>query len=409
MPKAFWILFAGQLANRIGNVVVAFLVFYLAARGLDAGQTALVMAVFGGTGLISQPVGGALSDRFGARVTLVAGMLGSATCLCLFGVVTNWVWLTVTAGLLGLVGEIYRPASAALLTDIVPPAQRMRAFGLVYWAVNLGFPIAGAAGGLLASHGYGLLFVLDAGTCLVFAGIIAVGVRHDTRGSQRRIEGYGLAVRDRTVLVLVVVNAGFVAVLTQCTVGVAFAVRDAGLGVGMYGLVAIVNGLGIVVLQPLCARLLCWFEPLHVLAASGLVVGAGMAMTGLARTPTDYLGIVLLWTLGEAGAGGIVSALVADRAPAGAQGRYQALLGWGTGVGKFVATAAGAFLYSVHPGVLWIGCAVAGLLCCLACFALAKRLVSPRKELHHAVEPVGQDRRAGQPAVPGHDDARSRR
>ncbi|MFD9488457.1 MFS transporter [Streptomyces sp. NPDC059991] len=42
-----------------------------------------------------------------------------------------------------------RPAIAALITDLVPPALRGRAFGRLYWAMNLGAAIAEAAGSLL--------------------------------------------------------------------------------------------------------------------------------------------------------------------------------------------------------------------------------------------------------------------
>ncbi|QWF82541.1 MFS transporter [Amycolatopsis sp. CA-230715] len=405
LPGAFWVLFAGQLVNRIGNVVVAFLAFYLAARGLSPAGAAAVVAVFGAAGVLSQPVGGALADRFGARTTLVLGMLGTAACLALLGSATSLPWLLSGAAALGLVGDVYRPASAALLVAIVPPQERLRAFGLVYWAVNLGFPIAGAAGGLLASSGYWALFALDAVTCVLFAAVIAIGVPGDASPARRGGGGggYRTALRDRSLLALTALTFGYVAVVNQSAVGVAFAVRDAGRGPATFAFVAIVNGAGIVVLQPLCARVLRRWRPMRVLAWSMLVIGVGMASTGFAATPAAFAVTVLVWTLGEAGTGGITSALAADLAPDGAQGRYQAVLGWGTGMAKLAATALGGALYTfAGPPALWTTCAAVGVLGCTAGFLFSDRIERRR----HATEPVGPHRNQGEQPVHRHDDVR---
>ena len=63
--------------------------------------------------------------------------------------------------LLGLTSNTSRPAFAAMTADIVPPADRVRAFSLNYWAINLGFAIAPALGGVLATSGYLTLFLVD--------------------------------------------------------------------------------------------------------------------------------------------------------------------------------------------------------------------------------------------------------
>ena len=47
--------------------------------------------------------------------------------------------------LLGLSSNAARPAFAAMVADVVPPADRVRAFALNYWAINLGFAIAPGA------------------------------------------------------------------------------------------------------------------------------------------------------------------------------------------------------------------------------------------------------------------------
>lgn len=403
LPRAFWILFTGQLVNRAGNVVVAFLTFYLASRGLTGGESSVVVAALGAAGVLSQPLGGAIADRLGARTALLLGMLGTAACLVLLGCARSFPALVMGAALLGVIGDVYRPAGAALLVAIVSPAQRLRAFGLVYWAVNLGFPVAGAAGGLLASRGYWALFALDAATCTVFAAVIAVGIPDSVGPARRGRTGYRAALRDRSLLALTALTFGYVAVVNQCTVGVAFAVRDAGFGPAEYALVAIVNGAGIVVLQPLCARVSRRWAPMRVLAVSMLVIGGGMALTGLASTPAAFAATVLVWTLGEAGTGGITAALTADLAPDGAHGRYQAVLGWGAGTAKLAAATLGAMTYTFAGATaLWTACAAIGVAGCVAGLFLSGRI----ERLSHATDHVGPQRDQGEQTVSGHDDVR---
>jgi MFS family permease len=372
LPRVFWVLFAGQLVNRVGNTVQAFLVFYLGSRGLTAGGTGLVMSALGVGSVLSQPIGGVLADRVGRRFTLVAGLLSTAACLTLLGWASRLPVLVAAAGLLGVVGDVYRPASAALVADVVAPAQRARAYGLIFWAVNLGYPIAGTAAGLLAAHGYWTLFALDAGTCALFALIVAVGVPRDARPRDAARGGYRTVLRDRLLVGLAVLTLGFATVYGQATVGIPLAMRDAGLAPSAYGVVPVVNGLLIVVLQPFATRWPARRDPLRVLAVSWLTVGVGMALTGLAATPVQYAGTAVLWTLGEIGTGGLTAALVADLAPAGAQARYQAVLGWAWGVSKLAAPAVGTGVYAaLGPAALWWGCAGLGAACAAAVLALA--------------------------------------
>src|SRR3972149_11321930 len=70
-----------------------------------------------------------------------------------------------------------------LITDTVPPAARPRAFGYLYWAINVGAAIAPVAAGLLARTNYLLLFVGDALTTFLFGLIVLWGVR-ETRPAE---------------------------------------------------------------------------------------------------------------------------------------------------------------------------------------------------------------------------------
>src|SRR5438552_10893863 len=80
------------------------------------------------------------------------------------------VALTAVAG---LAGERYRPASSALLADLVPAGQRVVAFSAFRMAFNAGWAFGPATAGFLAEHSFFWLFVGDAVTSVLF-GLVAL-------------------------------------------------------------------------------------------------------------------------------------------------------------------------------------------------------------------------------------------
>ena len=385
LPRVFWVLFAGQLVNRTGAMVLTFLVFYLSSRGLSPARIGVVLTAAGIGGLASQPLGGILADRLGRKSTLVAGMSATAGCMLLLAAATDRVSLTVLAALLGLTGDVYRPAAAALVADVVPRDQRTKAYGLMFWAINLGYPIAGAAGGLLAGHGYWLLFAADALTCLLFAAIIALGVPSAPPPHAARTSASRPVRRDPLFLTFVLLTVGYGMVYGQAIVGVPLAMRDHGLPPGAYAAVSVVNGGLIILLQPLAGAWLGRFAPLRVLAVSWTVVGIGMGLTGFAATVPEYAATAAIWTLGEIGVGGLLGGVVANLAPAYGQGRYQAVFGFGSGLSKMASSAAGTAVYATAgPSVLWWGCAGLGAGCAAAALLLSP--AAQRRTARTAVE-----------------------
>ncbi|WP_344315154.1 MFS transporter [Fodinicola feengrottensis] len=381
LPRVFWIVFAGQLVNRIGSMVATFLVFYLTSRGLTVAGIGVVTTALGVGGLLSQPVGGFLADRFGHRLTLIAGMVATAGCMGALGAAQNLPLLAISAAALGFVGDLYRPAAAALVAEVVPLRRRSYAYGLIFWAINLGYPVAGVSAGLLAAHGFWLLFATDAFTCLLFAGIIALGIpatvdRRPAGG--RPLVGYRTAFADFRLRWLVILTCGYFVVYSQVFFGLPLAITGAGLPPSSFGPIVVVNGVGIVCLQPFASRLLARFAPLRVLGVSWLFVGTGMGLVGFAHTTTEFALAAVVWTVGEVGAGGVAAGLVANLAPTGAHGRYQALYGWSQAVAKVIAGAVGPAVYvTAGPAALSIGCVVVALGCCVTAFRVAPAFHRP--------------------------------
>lgn len=83
LPRQAWIILGGDALSAIGNgLVLPFFVIYLnRVRGLEIDTAAYALATTALVGFVVGPIGGWMSDRFGARriviLSLVISALGS--------------------------------------------------------------------------------------------------------------------------------------------------------------------------------------------------------------------------------------------------------------------------------------------------------------------------------------------
>jgi MFS family permease len=365
LPRQFWVLWAGQLVNRLGTFVEPFLALYLTTqRGLPLTTTGGILAVFGVGAMAAQPLGGWLGDRIGHRNAMIVGLVTTAATLLALGYARGVPVLIVTAFLFGVAVDLYRPAAQALIAQMVTGADRRRAYGLTFWAINLGFSVATVTAGTLAQHGFTVLFWADAATDVVFAVLLWRGVRGDRpqHSAQREEEGFRTVLRDRVMLAICGLVLLYASVYFQAYSTLPIDMSRSGLSPAMYGVVIALNGIVIILVQPVVNAWLARHEPSVVVAAGQMVVGAGFALTLLAGSAFAYGVTVVVWSLGEIAVASVGASLVADLAPAHLRGRYMGLWGlaWGTAsaLGPLVGTAV---LAAAGRGVLWVGCGVAGL------------------------------------------------
>lgn len=367
LPREYWLLWTGTLVNRLGTFVGPFLILYLTReRGLSESGAGAVVALHGAGSVVSQLVGGVLADRIGRRATLSLGMVSFAASLGVLGFARSLPMIVAGAVLTGLAGDLHRPAAQALVADVVPPKDRARAFGLQFWAINLGFAIATLLAGVMATHGYGLLFAGDAATSLVFAVVIWRGLG-ETRPPRPANQPAGSAdslltvLRDRLMVALVLCWLAYAVVYFQSFTTLPLAMRRDGLGPAAFGLAIACNGIVIVLVQPLVAPWLDRLPRVRALAASMLLVGLGFGLTAFADTTWQYTLTVVVWTLGEIGAASTGFAIVADIAPAHLRGRYAGAFGFSFGGSAVLAPLVGTqVLHGFGPTALWTGTALLG-------------------------------------------------
>ncbi|MEV8630467.1 MFS transporter [Streptosporangium sp. NPDC051023] len=375
LPRAFWALWTGTLVNRVGMMVQPFIgVFLTQERGMSYTAAGTVMAVFGVGSLLSQILAGWLADRFGRRITLVGGMVSTAVTMVALGYGTSLPAIVVTMFVLGVAVDVYRPAAAALVADLVPPANRPRAYGLIFWAMNLGFAVAMVAGGWLARAGYGWMFAINAAAALAFGLLVWRAVPETLPGRERgtaaggspardgeavpgrapvRRGGFAVVLGDRLMVAFCLVTLLSTLTYLQAFTTLPLAMTADGFSTTDYGMVAAVNGVLIVLLQPLTGDWLGRRDHSAVLATGMAVIGAGFALTGLVSDLADYTATVVLWTLGEIVTAGVTGAIVAALAPPRLRGRYSGLYGFAWSGGALLAPLLGTRLLETSPGVLW--------------------------------------------------------
>jgi MFS family permease len=370
LPTAFWWLWVGTLVNRVGAFVLPFLAFYLTDElDLTPAFVGLVLGTFGFGSIIATLLGGVLSDRLGRRPVLLLSQLSTAAVLVALGLTTRPVAVLALCGLLGLTSNTARPAFSAMMTDIVAPEDRVRAFSLNYWAINLGFAIAPVLGGLLARSGYLSLFLVDAATTLAFAVLVFLRVpeSHPTLGAPRSAAAGSMAdvLHDRVFLSFVLLTFGFAVVFMQHLSTLPVQMDDDGLSPAQYGTIIALNGALIVLVTVPLTRWLMRYPRSRVLAISSAFLGLGFGATTWASTPVEYAATVVVWTVGEVIGAAVAPAIVADLAPAALRGRYQGVFGFSFAAASLVAPLVGGAVYDRLGGpVLWTGCAV-------LCFATA--------------------------------------
>jgi len=365
LPAAFWMLWAGLLVNRSATFVVAFLGLYLVRdRGLSPASAGQVVGLYGLGALLSGPLGGALADRFGRKPTMVLGLLASAAAVTGLALTSAPSLLAALTFVASLLGDTYRPAAHAAVADLVAPGARRRAFGLVYWAVNLGMAIGLLAAGIVAERSLLALFLADAGTSLLCAGLVLALVpetRPAGAGHEPAFAGMVRVLRDRTYVTLLALTVGTLTIFCQWQLGLPLDLAAHGIGPSIFAWLMALNCGGVVVLQPLLGPHLRRLDSGPLLAASALLMGLGFGLNLLGGHLAVYVAGTLLWTLAEVVGFPTTSALVADLAPPELRGRYQGAysMTWGAAL-MLSPLIAGATLEHFGATALWAGCLAVG-------------------------------------------------
>ncbi|HXV56422.1 MAG TPA: MFS transporter [Gaiellaceae bacterium] len=393
MPPAAWILFGGSFVNRFGSFVLVFLVIWLTEQGYSPAQAGAAVSCYGAGGLASSLLGGYLADRICRRNAIAVSMFSAAATMLALSQARTLPAVLVLSALAGLTSELYRPASAALLADLVPPERRLTAYALYRLAINAGFAAGPATAGLLAERSFFLVFLGEAITSAAF-GVAALVLLPEGVRAPRAEERPGELLRavraDRPFQLFLAASFLGAFVYFQQQGALPLHVVDQGLSYAAFGLLISLNGLVVVLLELPLTALTGRYPRRPVIALGFLVEGAGFALTAWATNMPLLALTVVIWTVGEIVSAPVAQAYVADLAPAHLRGRYQGAWGLMFGLALVLAPVIGTAAYGASPTALWLACGGLGALAAL--LTLGGR---PRRRRRRAL-PV-----APSPAPPG--------
>jgi MFS family permease len=247
----------------------------------------------------------------------------------------------------------------------VPASERSRAFGLVYWAVNIGLTAGLLLAAVLAERSFTALFLSDAGTSLAFALIVWARVP-ETRPAglapEPVVRGFGRVLSDRAFVPFVLLQLLVLVIFVQWQLGLPLDMAAHGFGPSAYAILMAANCAGVVLLQPLLGPLLSRRDPARLLAAQALLVGLGFGVNALGGSLWVYGLGTALWTLGEVVGFPTAAALAAELAPAELRGRYQGAYSMAWGLALTLGPIAGGELYGRGGGrTLWLACLLLAL------------------------------------------------
>jgi MFS family permease len=395
LPRTYWVLWCGMLVNRAGCFVLPFLAVYLTqGRGFAPAVAGAVAALYGAGAAVASALGGYLADHVGRRATMAGALLLGGLGMIALGF-AHELWLIMPATfVVALLGECYRPAMQAAIADLVPPADRVRAFGILYWVINLGFSIGLVLGGVLATRSFFYLFLGDGLTSIAFALIVLRAVpetrpalppaTHAATAPHRRpgfAAGFLAPYRDRPFAVFVLLSVLTLLVFMQHVAALPIEIANRGVPRAWLGFVLGLNGIVIVLVQPFLAPVLGRYNRSRVLAAGACLLGLGFGVNVFASGPALYSLGVVVWTIGEIFLLPTANAVVADIALPHMRGRYQGAYGLSFGLAGFGAPLIGtAVLQQFGSRALWLGCLAAGLIVAAGHTALAPHLTRLREQ-----------------------------
>jgi len=172
LSRPAWMLALVIFINRSGAMVLPFLGVYMTQHlQFSIKDAGVVLSCFGLGAIIGSWLGGWLTDKIGHFKVQLSSLFLCVPLFLILPQFTHVVSLAIAIFVLSVVSETFRPANSVSVAYYAKPENVTRAFSLNRMAVNLGFSIGPALGGLLAAVSYSLLFYGN-GFSVLIAGLL---------------------------------------------------------------------------------------------------------------------------------------------------------------------------------------------------------------------------------------------
>jgi MFS family permease len=143
------------------TIVIPLLAYYAEHFGATPLVATTLVSVYAVCSLISTPVIGNLSDRYGRKPLLLISQGGTCAGFLMLAY-SNALWMVFVGRILDGITAGNLSTAQAYISDVTQPKDRAKAFGVIGVAFGLGFMVGPAIGAELGKHGLHYPFILAA-------------------------------------------------------------------------------------------------------------------------------------------------------------------------------------------------------------------------------------------------------
>jgi predicted MFS family arabinose efflux permease len=336
MPAKVWLLIIGMALNVTGS---SFLwpintIFMHEHLGKSLTVAGVVLLLNSGAGIIGNLTGGLLFDKLGGYRTIMLGVsISFTTSLLLIWFHDFWSY-SILLVFMGFGMGIVFPSMYALAGTMWKEGGR-KAFNRIYIAQNVGVALGAALGGLAASFSFTLSFISCSTLSFLFFIIVLFGFKGIDKkdsGSVPTVFSQKKRIHNKQAFIaLLILCGGYLLAwigYVQWQSTIASYTQDLGVTLKMYSLLWSVNGLFIVLGQPLINVFLKkWLHSTTSQILVGYVIFIiSFVIVGNAKDFSGFMIAMIVLTIGEMLVWPGVPSIAADLAPQGRAGFYQGIV-----------------------------------------------------------------------------------
>ena len=338
-----------------------------------------IVSVFGLLVVASITVGGYLTDRIGRRNTLLFSLFGGGSAALLLGFSESRSSFLFLLAAFALFTELFRPASLALFTDLVPEESRLRVLAVVRVAVNVGLALSMVVGGILVDLNWKWLFWIDGTTTVLYGIIVFISIAepvHRTNVTQKYISSRSSSPWTNFSFLAFLIGSLLYGIVyaSHLTVLPLIVTQHAKLSSSFLGLLLGYSCVLCIVAEVWVTEKTGHHSTLKIVAFGSALVALGLGLSGYFLNEAWLFLMATIWTLGEMLTVSRLMQYASDCAPSEYRGRY---LGAWQSTMRFAAVLSPVIFLSLYQEnnlmrVSWAIGAI-GLIAVTSFFVLARR------------------------------------
>ncbi len=391
-PKAIWVLAIAMIINAMGMSMLFPLNTLYITKVLNGSMAVagIILMIQQGFNIIGNIFGGWSYDRFGAKKTIVTGIIFSTIIVFTLVFISDISIYAVLIIFLGLSNGLIFPSIYAMAGALWPEGGR-KTYNLIYVAINLGVAFGPIIGGIAFQFAPRFIFVVYTCTFIFFLALILLGFTKENwktvmissvEGRMQTTSGQSsFNVRYINFVPLMFLSLGFLLAwipYSQWSTSISVHINSIGIEYSKYTLLWTINGLLIVLGQPIIAYLTNnLLKSLKSQIYSGIIIYM-IAFGILYFNSLYYYGFIVamvIITFGEMLAWPSVPAAASELAPPDKKGLYQGIIsGFGAGGRMFGVLLAGLLYDLMGISRIYILMLIL-LLISMACFTIYNRIV----------------------------------